>query len=305
MSVLSEMTNLMDAGRRIYGGTGKMSITELAKHLSSAYSSNVIVAHSKDELLKYQANFVSIAPNDDGYVTVTLGTISDGVGDDRLFTSLSQSISDDMTAILIARRNPSTASEKVPLQVGAYDNLVSIDVSSSDWQAYVVPLKQSISSTLSIYLRGAENDAIDLKDVILVRPVGGVTPANLIDPDKTARISCEESQGLFSFDATGHTFGKDEYLDFIAYYGMHLDQSSSYRLSFAARGQGTVNTYVYGNNKWGGYADNDHAWKLTNDWQSYTQTITPGGVPSPGSFVFRARGQAKGELADLQLIKIS
>lgn len=86
---------------------------------------------------------------------------------------------------------------------------------------------------------------------------------------------------------------------------MHLDQSSSYRLSFAARGQGTVNTYVYGNNKWGGYADNDHAWKLTNDWQSYTQTITPGGVPSPGSFVFRARGQAKGELADLQLIKIS
>lgn len=175
MSVSETLTNLMNAGRRIYGNVGRMSATDLTNRLSSAYASGTLLVALKADLLKAVNDGLQVASADSSdYATLTLKTTSDiNQLENRIYISLPQNIDQTMTAILIARKNSAVASEKVTLQVGGYENLSTIDISSTDWQAYSIPMKDSVSTFFSIYLRGKETDSVDLKAAILVRPLGG------------------------------------------------------------------------------------------------------------------------------------
>ena len=81
-------------------------------------------------------------------------------------------------------------------------------------------------------------------------------------------------------------------------------KNTKYRLSFTARGNGTVMTYVYGNNLNGTYVDNGTTWSLTDNWQDFTQDFSVESVPLNASFSFRATEIVSGEVTNLKFVEL-
>ncbi|WP_240411206.1 hypothetical protein [Limosilactobacillus vaginalis] len=138
---------------------------------------------------------------------------------------------------------------------------------------------------------------------IVVNPLGGVVPANLLDT-VNLQYNGVQNGSLLTFDSGTWTAGQGD-LNFIATNigEIKTKANQAYKLRFKVRGKGTVITYVFGNTR-AGYVDNAHYWYLTSDWKDYEQTIPIESVPTPASFNFRAATQCSGEITELQFIPI-
>lgn len=141
---------------------------------------------------------------------------------------------------------------------------------------------------------------------IVENPMGGVVSTNLFDIMKIEfdpQIDITREGTLFRFNAQKMmSYG---YVDFIEI-PVKLIPHKKYQLSFTARGNGKVRTYVYGHVANGNYYENLSEWELTNDWKSYTYYLNPETIPteSDSHFSFQTHEIMSGEVTDLKLIEL-
>lgn len=83
-----------------------------------------------------------------------------------------------------------------------------------------------------------------------------------------------------------------------------LSSCNQLRLSFKAIGNGSVWTYLYGNNYNDTYVDNGKEWHLTDTWQDFSQDFSRESIPLSALFDFRTLEHNSGEVIDLKLIKL-
>lgn len=107
---------------------------------------------------------------------------------------------------------------------------------------------------------------------------------------------------MYSFDAP-HYGG--QYASLIFFKDKtDLSSCSEIRLSFKARGNGSVWTYLYGYNYNSAYVDNGKEWRLTDTWQDFSQDFPRESIPLSALFDLRTLEHNSGEVTDLKLIKL-
>lgn len=138
---------------------------------------------------------------------------------------------------------------------------------------------------------------------IVENPMGGVIKPNLLDLNKVELEGFTTQQSsLFVFNATFiYDYG---YYEFLRFEHFQPKKNTKYRLSFTARGNGKVMTYVYGNKLNGTYVDNGTTWSLTDNWQDFTQDFSVESVPLNASFSFRATEIVSGEVTNLKFVEL-
>ena len=138
---------------------------------------------------------------------------------------------------------------------------------------------------------------------VVVNPVGGVVPTNLFDGYLGFEIAFIKRQGnLYSFDAPH--YGQQYASLIFSNDKTDLSSCNQLRLSFKARGNGSVWTYLFGNNYNGTYVDNGKEWHLTDTWQDFSQDFSRESIPLSALFAFRTMEHNSGEVTDLKLIKL-
>lgn len=146
MSLSETLTNLMNAGRRIYGNVGKMSVADLTTTMLKPNSAS-IVQDSNSAAATDQGLSLS---NSDGATLITATTQG---ADNRLMFPVGENATptSQMAFVIIARKAPKASANAILLRVGGYDATTNFTVSSTDWQAYRVPLNDSSSPYVSLY----------------------------------------------------------------------------------------------------------------------------------------------------------
>lgn len=178
MSVSETLTNLMNAGRRVYGGTGKMSIADLTTTMLKPNSTSV-VQDSNSATITSQGLSLS---HSDGATLITASTQG---ADKRLMFPVGENATptDQMAFVMIARKSSKASTDTISFRVGGYDATTNFTVSSTDWQFYRVPLNDSASPYVSLY-SDQGGPLIEYKYFALTKVGGVINPNLLADPFK-------------------------------------------------------------------------------------------------------------------------
>lgn len=174
MSVSSAMTDLMNASRRIYGDTGKLSVSDLTKLLSNRYTSELIDIFNYSDFQKWNipANLKVTLNENDGSATITQSNVQI-THNERLYSpDLPISIDEHMTAIIVAKISADCSENSVALSVGAYDAGAWVMINSKNYKVYTVPLMSSATTHFSMYVnpvtQSIVGDLIDIKSLIIM-----------------------------------------------------------------------------------------------------------------------------------------
>lgn len=77
-------------------------------------------------------------------------------------------LTDDMLLIMVARKSTNSQYDSIDFQIGGFDALSNLTISSSNWGLYSIHLKKSSSGTISLYC--TENgDLIDIRYFAVVK----------------------------------------------------------------------------------------------------------------------------------------
>lgn len=175
MTVSETLTNLMNAGRRVYGGTAKLSITDLTSTMLKPSSAGV-VQDSNSATITSQGLSLS---SSNGATLITAATQG---ADERLMFPVGENAAptNQMAFVMIARKSAKASTDTINFRVGGYDAATNFTVSSTDWQVYRVPLNDSASPYVSLY-SDQGGPLIEYKYFALTK-VGGIIRPNLL-PD--------------------------------------------------------------------------------------------------------------------------
>lgn len=99
----------------------------------------------------------------------TLSSEEGGPSKRCLILAVSNStITDDMMFIMVARKSANSQYGSIDLQIGGYDAVSNLTVSSSNWGLYSIHLKKSNSGTISLYCTEKGN-LIDIRYFAVVK----------------------------------------------------------------------------------------------------------------------------------------
>lgn len=77
-------------------------------------------------------------------------------------------ITDDMMLVMVARKSANSQYDSINFQIGGFDALSNLTISSSNWGLYSIHLKKSISGTISLYCTQKGN-LIDIRYFAVVK----------------------------------------------------------------------------------------------------------------------------------------